>query len=44
MKERFGAAEPAPLALISAGTASAFHVGKFSTPVWPPKHHQSCTG
>lgn len=31
MKEGFGTAEPSPLALISPGTASAFHVGKFKS-------------
>lgn len=41
MKELSGTAEPSPLALISAGTASAFYVGKFSSPVWLPNHHQS---
>lgn len=41
MKECSGTAEPSPLTLISAGTASAFYVGKFSSPVWLPNHHQS---
>lgn len=31
MKECFGTAEPSPLTLISAGTASVFYVGKFSS-------------